>query len=321
MGQKLSLTYRKHKRSNKYKERPTDTLSKTNSSTDSLQTSTSTKCEFNGRSYHDANSAYWLPSDDEESDRLTGQHFAIKALFNGNIGQCVEDIVPLRTSAYVLDIGCASGCWLLDMATEYPNSHFMGVDICETFPNSIRPPNTSFKIANVIEGLPFPDNTFDFINLRLFILAIKKDEWEDVFKEIHRVLKPGGCFQTIECGMVEGGTDYVKWGAGTFEEVIAKRGQEPWISIKIPTILNTMEGFKVIESKRKMIPIGNQNDRLCKDFYYDIMMIYKAAHPFIIQDLGITLDEFPNFINRFMHECTLQPWPQWSFMYCIAQKQ
>lgn len=88
------------------------------------------------------------------------------------------------------------------MATEYPSSNFMGIDICDTFPNSIRPPNVDFKLANLTAGLPFPNNTFDLVNIRLFILALKSDEWQFILEEMYRVLKPGGCFQSSECGML-----------------------------------------------------------------------------------------------------------------------
>lgn len=89
-----------------------------------------------------------------------------------------------------------------DMATEYPNSEFVGIDMCDVFPTNIRPANVTFQVSNVLEGLPFEDNSFDMVNFSLFILALKKDQWLPLMKEIHRILKPGGLFHSREASML-----------------------------------------------------------------------------------------------------------------------
>lgn len=74
--------------------------------------------------------------------------------------------------------------------------------MCDVFPNNIRPPNVSFQVGNTLKRLPFSDNTFDFVNIRLFIIALKKEEWPILMQEAYRVLKPGGFIQMVECGML-----------------------------------------------------------------------------------------------------------------------
>lgn len=81
----------------------------------------------------------------------------------------------------------------------------------DIFPNNIRPVNVQFEVGNVLDGLSFPDNTFDIVNLRLFILAFRTEEWAKVLKEIQRVLKPGGYILSREAGMLETGTEFVRW--------------------------------------------------------------------------------------------------------------
>lgn len=74
--------------------------------------------------------------------------------------------------------------------------------MCDVFPNNIRPANVSFQVGNVLKRLPFSDNTFDLVNMRLFIVALKKEEWPILLKEAYRVMKPGGFIQMVECGML-----------------------------------------------------------------------------------------------------------------------
>ncbi|KAI8069726.1 S-adenosyl-L-methionine-dependent methyltransferase [Gongronella butleri] len=307
--------------SNKKKELPPiKAASVDTSSINSQQKRTATKF-LHGRTYHDANSSYWFPNDDKENDRLIAQHFAIKTLWGGNISPSLIDKIPVQNGAFILDVGCASGTWVLDAATEYPASNFVGIDISDTFPSSIKPSNTDFKIGNIQDRLPFPDNTFDFINLRLFILALKVQEWPQCLRELHRVLKPGGILQCIECGMLEGGTEFMRWAGVSFENLITNVGQEPWISLKLPHLLSEIDGFRVIENQRRMIPLNNVTDPLCKDFMYDVIQIFQTAEPYLAKQLAIPPDQFPAFMHQLTQECQKEPPVHWSFVLCAAQKE
>lgn len=84
------------------------------------------------------------------------------------------------------------------MATEYPAMECYGVDISPIFPSEIKPPNTFFQLANVLEGLPFPENWFSFVQQRLFMPALRTYEWLPVLTDIYRVIKPGGFVQLLE---------------------------------------------------------------------------------------------------------------------------
>lgn len=66
------------------------------------------------REFHNEKAAtYWLPKDDDEQRRLTGQHFAYKELFEGNILSSVRNILDFNKGVSILDIGCGSGVWMM----------------------------------------------------------------------------------------------------------------------------------------------------------------------------------------------------------------
>lgn len=85
------------------------------------------------------------------------------------------------------------------MAIDHPEYDITGIDMADMFPTTIRPENVTFILRDVIEGgLPYPDNTFDFIHLRLMIVAFRATEWPVMLAEIFRVLKPGGLLGLVE---------------------------------------------------------------------------------------------------------------------------
>ncbi|OAD76073.1 hypothetical protein PHYBLDRAFT_143056 [Phycomyces blakesleeanus NRRL 1555(-)] len=149
------------------------------------------------RKYHDLESrTYGLPCDEEELDRLNLQHSNFVTVFDGLVLNSVKN--DIRPGSKVIDLGCGTGAWILDMAKAYPDSKFFGVDIADVFPKHDLPPNISFSIMDISKPLTFEKNSFDFINARLIIVSITEERWPTILKECYNILKPGGLVQFME---------------------------------------------------------------------------------------------------------------------------
>ena len=87
-----------------------------------------------------------------------------------------------------------------ELAKEFPNSTFTGTDITNVFMASEprAPSNCTFLEADTLKGLPFDDNTFDFVFQRLNVTCFKQTEWPVVLREMVRVAKPGGYIESSE---------------------------------------------------------------------------------------------------------------------------
>jgi ubiquinone/menaquinone biosynthesis C-methylase UbiE len=84
------------------------------------------------------------------------------------------------------------------MAYEYPSAIFIGVDISPIFPSDQKKPENATFLQNMLDGLPFEDNTFDFVYQRSLASAISEDQWKnDVIYELYRVTKPGGWIELM----------------------------------------------------------------------------------------------------------------------------
>ncbi|CEI88997.1 hypothetical protein RMCBS344292_03372 [Rhizopus microsporus] len=81
-----------------------------------------------GRNYRQTKkpSEQFLPCDDEEIERLQINHLLFKSLFITPYFSPIQD--QLRKGIKVLDVSAGPGWWIMDMAKQYPKSHFTAVD-------------------------------------------------------------------------------------------------------------------------------------------------------------------------------------------------
>ncbi|RUP49488.1 hypothetical protein BC936DRAFT_142389, partial [Jimgerdemannia flammicorona] len=77
------------------------------------------------------------------------------------------------------------------MAHDFDKAEVHGCDFAEMYPVEIKPANAIFNLVNILDRLPYPDNRFDLVQIRTFVVALRTHEWPAAIKEVYRVLKPG----------------------------------------------------------------------------------------------------------------------------------
>lgn len=147
-------------------------------------------------STHTSSSYSEIFKNSDDDYRMHLMHCIFKEIWNANFQAPVEAV--LQSGAKVLDIGCGVGTWVNDMASDYRSSRFTGVDILSSFPTVAKPFNVNFVQANILKGLPFEDNTFDYVHCRFMVFDIVERQWDFVYSEICRVLKPSGWVEVVE---------------------------------------------------------------------------------------------------------------------------
>jgi len=84
-----------------------------------------------------------------------------------------------QNETHVLNVGCGKTC---------PVEHY-GIDITDSAGVD--------QVADLNEGIPLPDNTFDMVIAQDFLEHIKMENNIKIMEEIYRALKPGGTFHTL----------------------------------------------------------------------------------------------------------------------------
>ncbi|KAH7058530.1 S-adenosyl-L-methionine-dependent methyltransferase [Linnemannia elongata] len=212
------------------------------------------RCCDDGRTRHIVeNAPYMLPNDLPESDRLDAQHYLVRFILKGNYNVHLDSESPdLR----ILDVATGTGVWALEMAREFPKAEIHGVDISAIFPTEGNPPNCNFQLCNILDGLPFPDNHFDFIYQRLLVYALSPAQRRQVNVELLRVLKPEGFLQLVE-------SDGIVYNPGPQMEKINQLSLETSLRHGVdPRVVQTMKsglkqsGYTNVNSVNIALPVG-----------------------------------------------------------------
>jgi len=125
-------------------------------------------------------------------DRLDLQHYALHEALGENY------LAPVGTPQSVLDVGCGSGQWAYDLCMEYSDALVVGIDLVPSKPD--RPPNFRFVRSNVLQGLPFVSDQFDFVHQRLLVGGVPANSWPALVHDLVRVTRPGGWIELVEVG-------------------------------------------------------------------------------------------------------------------------
>jgi ubiquinone/menaquinone biosynthesis C-methylase UbiE len=254
---------------------------------------------------------YLFPVDEAEMDRNDRLFHMLKQAFADKIFFSPVEI-SLEQGCKVLDIGCGKGNWVMEMAAKYPESKFVGVDLYP-FATTTEMPNCNFEIVNVTSGIPFSDNTFDYIVIQSMETSFTKGQWADLLRECYRILQPGGY---IELKAFEGNLHRASPVSKAFIDRISFacgiREIDSRIAGKFTRYLQ-MVGYSCIESSFHSMPIywGGQIGQSFGDILteaYDIlepsmsmpMNISKEEYLALTKEIARDCGEYKSFYNYFI---------------------
>ncbi|WP_339249985.1 demethylmenaquinone methyltransferase [Sporosarcina sp. FSL W8-0480] len=112
----------------------------------------------------------------------------------------------VKPNSRALDVCCGTGDWTIALAEATgKDGSVTGLDFSEGMLASARPKVQGYPSINLIQGnameLPFADNSFDYVTIGFGLRNVP--DYEQVLRELHRVLKPGGMAACLETSQTE----------------------------------------------------------------------------------------------------------------------
>jgi ubiquinone/menaquinone biosynthesis C-methylase UbiE len=142
-------------------------------------------------------------SSQEELSRLQIQD----RLFTQAMGGVLPEQSDPTIFSRVLDVGCGTGDWLIELAQTTPTCKLLvGVDVSRTFVEYARAQaqvaqvsdRVEFHVGDALRMLEFPTGFFDLVNHRTGMGWLRTWDWRKLLQEYQRVCRPGGVVRITE---------------------------------------------------------------------------------------------------------------------------
>jgi ubiquinone/menaquinone biosynthesis C-methylase UbiE len=215
-----------------------------------------------------------------------------KMLTKGQNGVLPElaDPASLRR---VLDVGCGTGNWLMEVARTYPNiQRLVGADISDKMLVYARAraeaeqldKRVQFQATDALRALPFSGDFFDLVNQRLGASWLRTWEWTKLLLEYQRVLQPGGTVRITEMnGIIENNSPALTQLGNISLETFYHSGRifSPTSDGLTGHLVRLMKqhGFEDIQTRVHTIVLQSGTPE-GQRFYEDMAIAYRVTLPF-----------------------------------------
>jgi SAM-dependent methyltransferase len=240
---------------------------------------------------------YMLPRHPLEVDRLDLQHYVLRAALRGNYAAPVAQ--PLR----ILDVGSGTGQWGYDLCGEFQEASVFGFDIAPGKPEE--PENYRLVRGNVLHGLPFVDDSFDFVHQRLMMAAVPLAAWPRTVGQLVRVTRPGGLVELVELGdrtEPKGPATERLWAL--CNALAASRGLD-----STGTVLRSLDGYlceagmSEVRRHHVAIPVGGWGGTIGAMMAADMQGFFTRLSVGFGAVLGVPAAQSAELLGESMHEC------------------
>jgi len=142
-------------------------------------------------------------SNQEELNRLR----VVDHLFTAGMGGVLPEQPDPTIFPHVLDVGCGTGGWLIELAQTTPTCRLLvGVDASLTFIEYARAQaeaahvsdRVEFHVADALRMLEFPNHFFNLVNHRAAVSWLRTWDWSKLLQEYQRVCNPEGVIRLTE---------------------------------------------------------------------------------------------------------------------------
>ncbi|KAL2129651.1 hypothetical protein VTI74DRAFT_7485 [Chaetomium olivicolor] len=254
---------------------------------------------------------YMFPIDDTELERLDVFH-KIFLLSRRNVLHSAP-IYHLERPR-ILDLGCGTGIWGIDMADKYPSGIHVGLDLNYIQPEFI-PANMRFLQKDIEERWEdLEPSSWDLIHMRTMNGSIS--DWPKVYAEIFRHLKPYyGYIEQVEIdwaprcddGSLQGDAYIVQW-TNELLDAMDSFGRPIRLDSNLAKKQLADAGFVDIKEEVIRLPLsGRPAEAPCRDLgRWFNLGIRLACEPLSLAPLsrghGRTLDEIRGLSEKVREE-------------------
>ncbi|RHZ76882.1 hypothetical protein Glove_187g116 [Diversispora epigaea] len=262
------------------------------------------------------NTTEWLQFDSSSSsdaDQDILFHYSYKFALGGNYVSPINKN-NLKTC---LDINYGSGSWMMEMATEFPETMFYGIDHDPRTPDLVYPPNCIFQRGDFLKELPYPNNSFDYLHIQNTLFWIEDEKLKSLLSDALRVTRGGRYIEFLEQGLQTKNagpllTKYIE----VWKQIREARA----IGSLVSQIEDLFREKAEIQIKNFYVPIGKWAGFSGEFFLSALKLFILETASLTSEILNLrTEDDYKNFVEKIGEECELHK-PSVNIYVGYAQK-
>ncbi len=240
--------------------------------------------------------------------------------------------VNARAFERVLDIGSGPGGWLLDLVRAYPYIQGIGIDTSEkmvqmsTLLAQAEGKSLLFKNMDARETLDFPDESFDYIQMRLTHSFIRPSLWPAILRDTYRLLKPGGWLRVTDLEMTISNKQHtedlyaiipVVWTKA--HRSMSPTGRSIGLLPRIKPLLSA-SGYRDLELS--LYPMEAADDRKDNTFEKEsVALVYTRLYDLLLQVGGYSKEQLTELFEKALVEIDHEDYKSISIMLsCLGRK-
>ncbi|HLZ62358.1 MAG TPA: class I SAM-dependent methyltransferase [Ktedonosporobacter sp.] len=231
-------------------------------------------------------------SNRDELNRLQLQDQIITAGMGGVLAEQADPTL----FQHVLDVGCGTGGWLIEVASTYPTiSLLIGVDISDRMLKYARTQAESrqvndrveFHLMDALRTLDFPDHHFHLVNQRYGGSYLRTWDWPELLERYHRLTKPGGMVRITEPNMITESSSSallrlseISWLGALQQSGHLFTPDRSGITAGIPRLLHQF-GFQNVQTRAHVLhyragtPEGESFSEVTRHFYRNLLPFFR----------------------------------------------
>ena len=241
--------------------------------------------------------AYSVPIEAEVVSRADFLHVMLRAALGAN------HLAPVAAPAYILDVGCGSGRWVRELASEFPGARVVGLDIAApregnpgisgTFAASQPRAGNSYAFVehNIMEPFTFVPASFDFAHMRQMARALPVAAWPHVVGEMARVTAYGGWIELVEGDLVRNGGPALETIQRWALQALLPQGLDPRLAPQIPDLLRRLS-LSDVQMRTVELPVGPYGGRFGELMGADLLARIEGLRGQIVAARLATSEEF-----------------------------
>ncbi|CAG8445693.1 16002_t:CDS:2 [Funneliformis mosseae] len=286
-------------------------VSERRSSSESFEQCNELKTFGNRKYLNGDNVRYIFPIDHDELKRLELTHTWNKALWNEQ-SFALPACEVFNRNAKILDIG-------LDMAQKHPNCHFTGFDVYFPPDIDIKGENVKFTLGNILNGLPYEDNSFDLVFMRSMKGCFTNKDYNSCLQEMIRVSCRWILIIDSDIVLIDGGPLATQLRDQVLDELLTKFDISMMPSSIIRKCLESSDKLSDISFDDEQCPIGKWGGEIGM-IYWQILKWSTKNIYHSVSSLGYSEEEYNLMIDEAFDELNQYHAYNMGFRICAKKK-